>query len=50
MVKKKNKAFACAECRMLYAEKKKAEACEKWCKEHHSCNIELIKDAIGKTS
>ncbi len=47
-VRKESAVFQCEECRMLYADKKKAAACEKWCKQHHSCNLELIKDAIGK--
>lgn len=50
MVKKINKNrdefYQCQECEFLYKEKLWAEKCEQWCKEHKSCNIEIIKHAI----
>lgn len=36
----------CEECNLLYHDSEKAQKCEEWCKEHHSCNLELIKDAV----
>jgi len=38
--------FECRECKFLYKEKEWAEKCEKWCKEHHSCNMEITKHAV----
>jgi len=37
---------ACEECGFKYAERGLAEKCEAWCKEHHSCNIEITKYAV----
>ena len=46
MQNKSKKLFECKECNMFYKEKELAEKCEKWCKEHKSCNLEIIKHAI----
>ena len=43
-----NKLSKCPECGFLYKEKEWARKCEDWCKEHHSCNLEIIKHAIKK--
>ncbi|MBI2576243.1 hypothetical protein HYV84_03445 [Candidatus Woesearchaeota archaeon] len=55
MTKQKNKAqekstkeYVCKACRMRYPTKTMKDACEAWCNEHHSCNMDIIKDAIGK--
>jgi len=45
-VENKNSYFTCKECGFLYKEKSLAEKCEKWCKEHHSCNISIAKYAV----
>lgn len=37
------KIYKCPECGLEYEEKSWAEKCEKWCKEHHTCNLEIIK-------
>lgn len=42
---KNKKLFQCPECGLRYAEKEIAEKCEAWCKEHHSCNLDIIKYA-----
>lgn len=44
--KNRKKYFQCEECSFYYENKKLAEKCEKWCKEKHSCNIEITKYAI----
>ena len=44
--KEKRIYFQCEECKFLYETKELAEKCESWCKEHHSCNIEITKHAI----
>ena len=50
MVKKikeqKQKHYYCKKCKLEYKEKKWAEKCESWCKEHKSCNIEITNHAI----
>ena len=40
------KTYKCPECGLLYKEKKWVEECEAWCKEHHTCNLEIIKYAV----
>ena len=37
--------YECPECKLGYREKKWAKACEAWCKEHHSCNLEITAHA-----
>ena len=38
--------YECQECKLRYADEAWAEKCEVWCKEHHTCNLEIIEDAI----
>ena len=38
--------YQCGECGFHYKDKKQAEKCEAWCKEHHSCNIGITASAI----
>lgn len=40
--------YQCEECGFQYANKEWADKCEVWCKEHHSCNIEITAHAIPK--
>lgn len=35
--------YQCEECKLIYKEKDWAKKCQVWCKEHHSCNLEIIK-------
>ena len=44
----KEKLYQCPECGFWYKEKEWAEKCETWCKEHKTCNLEIIKHAIKK--
>jgi len=37
--------FQCDECGFKYQDKEWAEKCEAWCREHHSCNLEITKYA-----
>lgn len=39
------KLFICPECNFSYKEAEWANKCAAWCKEHHSCNVEIIKHA-----
>ncbi len=41
-----NRVYRCKECGLHYKERTLAEKCEAWCKEHHSCNLEIIKDSV----
>ena len=43
---KKSKLYKCPECSLHYEDKKQAEKCEAWCKEHKSCNLEITSHAI----
>ncbi len=43
---KPNKLFVCPECNLSYKEAGWAKKCEAWCKEHHTCNVEITKHAV----
>jgi hypothetical protein len=40
------KIYQCEECKLLYDEKIWATKCEEWCKNNHTCNIEITKHRI----
>lgn len=37
--------FQCEECGLKYKDRNIAEKCEAWCREHKSCNLEIIQSA-----
>lgn len=37
------KLFRCPECELHYTDRKTAQECEAWCREHKSCNLEITK-------
>ena len=39
--KEDNELYQCEECGFTYKDKEWAEKCEAWCKENHSCNLEI---------
>ncbi len=41
------KYYICEECRFKYKDKELAQKCEKWCKKHKSCNLNITKYAIS---
>lgn len=43
---KPDKVFACPECGLSYKDTEWAKKCAAWCKEHKSCNLEIIKHAV----
>ncbi|MDP3779006.1 MAG: hypothetical protein Q8R30_03135 [bacterium] len=45
---KLEKVFVCPECGLEYKDAEWAKKCAMWCKEHHSCNLEIIKHAVEK--
>lgn len=46
-MKRSEKGFyVCEACGMKYEKEVHAHNCENWCKEHHSCNTEIIAHAI----
>ncbi len=49
VMKKVNNLYLCEECGLLYEDFYWADKCEKWCKEHNSCNVEITRHAIPKT-
>ncbi|MDX1535525.1 MAG: hypothetical protein R3346_02080 [Candidatus Spechtbacterales bacterium] len=46
MKKENQKLYECKECGLKYKEKELAKKCTKWCRKHHTCNIEIIKHAV----
>jgi len=42
--------YVCGECGERYRERGWAEKCESWCKEHKSCNLDIVKHAVPKKS
>ena len=44
----KKELYQCDECGFKYIDKTTALKCEEWCKEHHSCNLEIIEHAVRK--
>jgi hypothetical protein len=44
--KNKEVFYSCEVCGLKYAEKKKAQECESWCRKHNSCNLDIIKNAV----
>ena len=41
-----NENWQCEECGLVYEDREWALKCEAWCKEHHSCNLEITEHAI----
>jgi predicted ATP-dependent serine protease len=46
IAKDKQKLYQCGECGLKYKDKKWADKCEGWCKEHNSCNLEIISHSV----
>tara|TARA_Y100000310_G_C20270103_1_gene617600 strand:- start:435 stop:596 length:162 start_codon:yes stop_codon:yes gene_type:complete len=46
LIKDGKKYFQCEERLFFYEDKELAEKCEEWCKENHSCNIDITKHAV----
>jgi rubrerythrin len=38
--------YICEQCGFAYEQKEWAEKCQKWCEEHHSCNLEIAQHAV----
>jgi len=47
--KSRDTSFVCSECGLAYQDKTWAQKCSAWCKEHHSCNLEITKHSTMKT-
>ena len=43
---KGEEVYQCEECKLIYKDKKWAKECEKWCKENHTCNVEITKHRL----
>jgi len=47
IIEKENKLYyQCEECQHIYEKEELANQCESWCKEHKSCNLEIVKHSI----
>lgn len=46
MVKKIDNLYKCEECGLHYEKEDIAKDCEKFCRENHACNLEIIKNAV----
>ena len=42
----KEKLYKCPECGLHYESEDQTKKCEAWCKEHKSCNLEIISLAV----
>lgn len=42
---KSAKLYVCPECDLSYKDQEWAKKCAAWCREHKSCNLEIIKHA-----
>ncbi|GIW68966.1 MAG: hypothetical protein KatS3mg100_460 [Candidatus Parcubacteria bacterium] len=38
--------YQCEVCGYHYPTAELAERCEAWCREHHSCNLEIIREGV----
>lgn len=38
--------YVCEECGLAYDKRGWAEKCEQWCRQHQTCNIEIIQHAV----
>ena len=46
-LKKKGKTlYVCEECGFAYEQKEWAEKCQRWCREHQSCNLEITQHSV----
>lgn len=48
-IKRPIEHYECSECGIQYEDKEWAEKCEAWCKEHHSCNLEIISHTLNSS-
>lgn len=46
----KQTPYACSECGLHYLDKTTAQKCAIWCKEHKSCNLEITKLSVERTT
>ena len=46
LTKGDKKLYQCPECKLWYEDKRWEEKCETWCKEHKSCNLEIISHSV----
>lgn len=38
--------YICTECNFAYKNMEIATKCENWCREHHSCNVEITRHSV----
>lgn len=42
--------FLCGECGFAYETRELAQKCQDWCREHHSCSLDITKYAVNLKS
>jgi hypothetical protein len=48
IIEKESKSYyQCEECGHIYEREELANKCETWCKEHKSCNLEIVKESVN---
>ena len=48
MVRLEDGLWVCGECGLAYRIRELAERCEAWCREHGSCNLDIIRNAVPR--
>jgi len=48
--KEKSILYQCEECGFIYRDKEWAVKCQAWCKEHNSCNLEIIQHGVPENT
>ena len=38
--------YKCPECGLTYSDEELAKKCEAWCREHKSCNLEIVQYSL----
>lgn len=46
---KKEQRYECADCGLHYRTKELAEACERYCREHGTCNEDITKQSVERS-
>lgn len=48
MVDKNKDFWKCSICSLKYKKKEYASRCEKWCRKHRSCNLEITQHSVDR--
>lgn len=42
----KQELYQCPACKLYYRDREIRDRCEAWCREHQSCNLDLVQYAV----